>query len=456
MTFFKLKNIIQYIKPPPLFNKEEKKELISSIYHLFYVYIQNNKLCFSNPQIEETILNDIHELLTIQFEQLFDYSIDKELYQLITLAEKQFYSTVIPRRSYSTSFLRKCNKNNMEKKIKIIEEKPQPSQRSEEWYKFRYNLLTASNAWKAFGSQSSQNQLIYEKCLPLNINKYNIVSIESTLHWGQKYEPISIMMYEYMYDTKIKDFGCVPHTTHKFLAASPDGINICKKSLLYGRMLEIKNIVNRPITGIPKEEYWIQMQLQMETCDLNECDFLETKFDEYESKEEFDADGSFCYTKDKNPKGIILYFMVEGKPYYEYAPLFLSKDEFDIWENEMMEKHSLNTWIKTIYWHLPKISCVLVLRNKLWFQAAINNLENIWTTIEKERIEGYEHRAPRKKQAPKKSIYIDSISKKKECYINIQDLSSNNIISTPQNSSVFSIDTVSLQETQEQLKDSES
>jgi hypothetical protein len=42
-------------------------------------------------------------------------------------------------------------------------------------------------------------------------------------------------------------------------------------------MLEIKNVVSREITGIPKPEYYVQMQLQMEVCDLEECDFLETK-----------------------------------------------------------------------------------------------------------------------------------------------------------------------------------
>ena len=31
------------------------------------------------------------------------------------------------------------------------------------------------------------------------------------------------------------------------------GINVDKKSPLFGRMLEIKNIVNREITGIPKK-----------------------------------------------------------------------------------------------------------------------------------------------------------------------------------------------------------
>lgn len=71
------------------------------------------------------------------------------------------------------------------------------------------------------------------------------------------------------------------------MGASPDGINVDVNSERYGRMLEIKNIVNREINGIPKKEYWVQMQMQMEVCDLDECDFLETKFVEYENADVF-------------------------------------------------------------------------------------------------------------------------------------------------------------------------
>ena len=85
------------------------------------------------------------------------------------------------------------------------------------------------------------------------------------------------MYYEKTYNTTVGDFGCISHTDYEYIAASPDGINIDDTSPLYGRMLEIKNTVSRVITGIPKLEYWIQMQIQMEVCDLNECDFLEMK-----------------------------------------------------------------------------------------------------------------------------------------------------------------------------------
>ena len=44
-----------------------------------------------------------------------------------------------------------------------------------------------------------------------------------------------------------------------------------------------KNPTTRKLSGTPKKEYWIQMQLQMEVWDLDECDFLETVFKEYET-----------------------------------------------------------------------------------------------------------------------------------------------------------------------------
>ena len=97
-------------------------------------------------------------------------------------------------------------------------------------------------------------------------------------------------------------------------------------------MLEIKNVVSRKINGIPKKEYWIQMQLQMEVCNLNECDFLETQFKEYETEEEFILDGGFQQEELKKHKfdstssyigikGIMMCFIENGKPIYHYAPL---------------------------------------------------------------------------------------------------------------------------------------
>ena len=120
------------------------------------------------------------------------------------------------------------------------------------------------------------------------------------------------------------------------MGVSPDGINTDEKSPIYGRMLEIKNIVNREIDGIPKKEYWVQMQMQMNVCSLNECDFLETKFVEYNDYEDFLKDGTFNTSINGNEKGIMICFIKDGIPHYEYCPLGLNKNEFEEWEKKWL------------------------------------------------------------------------------------------------------------------------
>jgi len=207
------------------------------------------------------------------------------------------------------------------------------------------------------------------------------------------------MFYEDKYNTEIKEFGCIKHSKYEFLGASPDGINIKPDSQRYGRMLEVKNIVNRVIDGIPKKEYWIQIQLQLETCNLDECDFLETKFVEYENESSFNEDGDdFIKTNIGEMKGIIMYFSkINCVPIYIYKPLHMNKTEFELWETEQMNIYSSDNWIKNIYWKLEKYSCVLVLRNNIWFKDNINEIQKIWDIIINERNNGYQHRAPTKR-----------------------------------------------------------
>jgi hypothetical protein len=290
------------------------------------------------------------------------------------------------------------------------------------------------------------NQLVYEKCsaaalvatesvssddndssnanqetsvpMPVTI-KAKYVNINSPLHWGQKYEEISRMIYESRNNTKVGEFGCIPHSEYPFLGASPDGINIDPSSPLYGRMLEIKNIVNREIDGVPLEEYWIQMQLQMQVCKCDECDFLETRFKEYVDEEEFlkdsasDFDNEFHLTAAMTLKGVFSYFIKDGgTPVYHYAPLYLTRKEYDIWCEEIIDKNTDLVWIKNTYWYLHQYSCVLVLRNDAWFQNAIPQVEKVWNVILQERDTGFEHRAPKKRLSPS-SLRTNAANNKK-------------------------------------------
>jgi len=301
-----------------------------------------------------------------------------------------YYLYYMPKRSFKNN--RSVNIPNVckiEKKINEIKEKPQPEQRTEEWYRFRYDLITASNAYKIFGTQSKKNEIICEKCAEFTTKSNQIVNLDSPMHLGVRYEPLSVMYYEYYYSTTVEDFGCIQHSEYKFLGASPDGIIVNDTSKLFGRMLEIKNPKSRPITGIPKDEYWIQMQLQMEVCDLNYCDFLETKFIEYDNYNRFIEDGIFHRSESGHHKGVILHFVKDQKSYYYYPEFACCERYFKGWEEDMLllKDYEGYDWIQNIYWKLEQVSCVLVLRNKQWFNKAVVEIADIWNIIEKERID---------------------------------------------------------------------
>ena len=422
---------------PSIFNDELAIELVETAMHLMDEYIKSNPNIVSEPDFQEILLEEIQDIFYVQMEEQIETydngdDIEDDMNELIEDAVNIYISTF-----YQDNFLNaqgdNCVVNDSsvmditEQKIQKLRDIPQPVQRTPEWYKFRWNLITASNAWKALDSQSTINQIIYEKCLPLKDNSFEVeeevkmVNTNTSLHWGQKYEPLTVMLYEKNYGTKVEDFGCIQHDVYKFLGASPDGIVINKESDRYGRMLEIKNVVSREITGIPKKEYWIQMQLQMEVCDLDECDFLETKFIEYPDYNAFQNDSldgeNQCLSKDGKIKGEIIHFYKkDGTPYYVYKPLeCITLEDIEEWENSTLNKYESEPYnyiyMKTIYWKIEVLSCVLVLRNREWFKNNIGQLENVWKIIEQERITGYEHRAPKKRKTePSIKPFFEKVS----------------------------------------------
>jgi putative phage-type endonuclease len=438
-----LEDVLDEIEP----DEEEKSissndelEWISTCMELMFDYVNDNPYAVSEPDFEETMIENVSELLKLQ-NLLDDETSEEDFDEIMESALKMFYMQIMPRRSHSTTFAKTIPPKDLEtisKNIEYLRSKPQPDQRTPEWYSFRHNLITASNAYKCFENETTKNQLIYEKCQPLKLElldteKVSQVNIKSPFHWGQKFEPVSVMYYEEKYRTKIGDFGCMKHDTYKFLGASPDGINVDPTNNRYGRLLEIKNIVNREIDGIPKKEYWIQMQLQMETCNQSDCDFLECRFSEYENEDAFLKDGSFDTTEKDNcdcKKGIILYFCnKDGNPKYIYMPFHIrTYEDFELWEKEMMAFYADSfTWIKNIYWRLDEVSCVLVERNIKWFNDNIEKIEETWRIIEKERISGAQHRAPTKRNKEKTIDNLSTSPLIDGCFLKI--IKSNSIMS---------------------------
>ena len=132
-----------------------------------------------------------------------------------------------------------------------------------------------------------------------------------------------------------------------------------------------------------------------------------------------DDDGTefqnICLSKDNKMKGSIIYFHTkEGKPFYVYRPLdLIHPHDIEQWSENTVDYYQHNSefkyiYMKTIYWKLEILSCVLVCRNRQWFKDNIYELHSLWTIVEKERISGYEHRAPNRKQKRENIIDLTS------------------------------------------------
>ena len=82
----------------------------------------------------------------------------------------------------------------------------------------------------------------------------------------------------------------------------------------------------------------------------------------------------------------------------------------NVWiENAMLDETLV--WVKNIFWKLDVYSCILVKRQREWFEKAIPQLEEIWRIILEERTSGeFLKRAPKKRSLP-----VDK--KEKDCHV---------------------------------------
>jgi putative phage-type endonuclease len=399
------------------FLEEDKEELIQSIHDLIEDYLKEEILKMSNPNFMLEIIDDITHILfqqfieaglcsNLEFNTLHEF-VDEECHEWF-LSRNRVDCPIRHSPHHCENILmteftqdEEFSKKYITEKMEQIRKKDaeNPPQRTPEWYQRRYQMMTASNLWQVLGSEAQKNRLIYEKCKPLDtvVTDSKWISTEGSLHWGVKYEPLTVMLYEHMTGGEIGQFGCIAHSQHSFLGASPDGIVINPESPLYGRLVEIKNIFNREMDGVPSVAYWIQMQIQLQCCELEACDFVETRFKEYENPQEF-----WCEEDSERVRGIILHFVprdsLSNIPLYKYSPIKLLPPYLYEWidktKEDVAEEHVL---YKTHYWYLDDIRMTTILRNDAWFNEALPIIIQTWDTIEQERVSGFQHRAPKKR-----------------------------------------------------------
>ena len=268
------------------------------------------------------------------------------------------------------------NRAQVEKLKKTI----QYEQRTPIWYKVRKNLITATNVAGIVGSSKYDKlkDLIKKKVE----SKQTFISSMATDH-GKCYEDVAIQMYERRTKTKIHEFGLLIHDTIPFLGASPDGITDD------GIMVEIKCPVSRVINGnvydLKTTCYFIQMQTQLEVCNLDICDFLECQIIDYDSKKDFydDTDSEF-FGSNNLEKGVV--GAMEDKLTKEkifFIPDFdLSvKDkvlEIKRWHKKNKESYNK---LKNKYWNLKLYSVTRVKRDKEFFRKIKPTLYKFWDEV---------------------------------------------------------------------------
>jgi putative phage-type endonuclease len=302
---------------------------------------------------------------------------------------------------------------------------PQPEQRTKAWYEYRHNRITASDTAAAIDENPYEpvESFILKKSDPT----FSFLDNANVYH-GKKFELIATKIYEHIYNVQVFEFGALPSQTYELLGASPDGICSCKTldnkfSTKLGTMLEIKCVApfGRKIEScgdikgtICPYYYYLQVQQQLECCELDVCDFWQCKLIEYKSREEYLVDlcnktyhtvgtnGERIEIDNNIKKGVLLQFYpkdfkpefpddnIEWKSKFIYPPrLDITSIQHDEWIAKVMS--TLNKehkelvkdfyFHKIIYWKLEQSHNVAIERDRKLFLSLLPVLNESWQKV---------------------------------------------------------------------------
>jgi len=292
----------------------------------------------------------------------------------------------------------------------------QVEQRTTEWYQETRNMLTASEVATVFKTGRTRGSLVMAKASPPAERFIANLAVErkstGPMDWGVRYEPVVKEHLEKTLTCKIHDLGRIRHRTDPKIAASPDGLIVsCEadKSLI-GRLTEIKCPSTRVIKeGVVPFEYWCQMQLQMEVCGVDACEFVEAKFREYalvEEKSSADAiDSGFIslVVDNQTEKNMYVYHsessprtddhhVIETYPRADHTVIetYPRTDDHHVIETYPRADHTVietypradHTVIETYGWELIKLRRITVLRDVNWFAQSQPAFEAFWKDVE--------------------------------------------------------------------------
>lgn len=400
------------------YNKKTKNQLPINIFDSTEINISTDELLTESADVSDDIVSYEYPLEK-SYEKLKYGGFKYEPYGTQSVHEIQTNDVITNKEIILTE---KYNK------VRKIKSHPQGTLG---WHTDRNSGITASSVASALniGAFTKQYQLICDK---VNI----VTSFESNkyCHHGTMLEEPATMIYAYRKNVQIAEFGLIKHQKYNFIGASPDGI--CNQykydgkhlSNKIGRMLEIKCPLSRVIKmdGEIKGEicpiyYWMQVQIQLECCDLEECDFWQCKITTYSDRNEFIQDTHHKYpylsAEYTMEKGCLIQLLPIVPKYDNHWRNVYNTSKFiyptkiemtpydcDKWVIEELEKHNKNLaraaiakqnndtqfeykyegyrFHKVVYWRLEQSKCVTITRDKQWFAETLPKLREVWNIIE--------------------------------------------------------------------------
>lgn len=251
------------------------------------------------------------------------------------------------------------------KQLKKLLTLPKIEQKTDEWYAIRQNLVTASDFAQALGKGKfgTKKQFYQKKCEVASADSSVAGKTNPFFKWGNMFEQVAIDIYTLMFGLKVHNFGLLQHPKYDFFGASPDGISEV------GIMVEIKCPRKRKIDGTVPDQYYYQIQGQLDVCNLDECDYFECDFSLYDvEKDYFDNFDEYDY------KGIIIETYNDK---FEYSDIKMTKIELQEWL--LLHKNTSN--INISYWYLNNFNIKRIHRDVVFLKENMALLKNVWDNV---------------------------------------------------------------------------
>jgi len=237
---------------------------------------------FDYEEIHEEVWEGVTQAMEVLQEAFDDEDERESMADTLTEAARDWF------RAHHNMTLELINPLSVDEIQKLCS-RPQTSQHSADWYSQRRNRLTASEFSQILDGR--RGALLRQKVAPVPegaatdrpfASPVGIAQPDGDMNattWGHRFESVVRDIYE----QELAGPGSVNDTLGRFthqripwLSASPDGI--VTKGPLAGRLLEIKAPKTRQPGDFVPPEYYIQMQIQMEVCDIDVVDFVEAQF----------------------------------------------------------------------------------------------------------------------------------------------------------------------------------